>query len=58
MNIKDAERRQSVTITFRLSEKECRVLDDEAERKNVNRSDIIREAVLGLPFMRKALLTA
>lgn len=54
MNIKSPEARQSVVVTFRMTKREAYLLDLEAERRNLNKSDIIRGLLMEHQFMCEA----
>lgn len=45
MNIVDEDKKQRVMITFRVPRQTSDMLDREAEKLNVNRSDILRDLV-------------
>lgn len=51
MNVKDKEKHHSRKISFRLTERQAALLDREAERREVNTTELIREALDAQPYM-------
>jgi hypothetical protein len=54
MNIKDPTKRRSKNIPFRVTEAENDLLDKEAEKRDVNKCDVVREALMKQDFMAPA----
>lgn len=53
MNVKAPEQRKGKPLTIRFTAAQRQALEKEAERRNVNTADVVRELLFAQPFMQE-----